>query len=131
MDEFTIRNPSSQRTNKNNDIVLDYQLRTQALGENSKLWQLLVNMADSKNGWEVFSNHTLPKEYKDMKPEVSLESWHDNIHNLIGSGRQATGNMSQVPVAAVSPIRKSISDLTDLTFSLIRSSGYTTGMSDP
>ena len=73
-----------------------------------KHWQLLVNMAGSKGGWEVFSNHTKPLKDREnpeddyASPEVSLESWHDDIHDLLGSGRGAAGNMTIVPIAAVS-----------------------------
>lgn len=99
MDEFTVRNPSGQATNRNNDLVLEYEMRTQDMGQTSKLWQLLVNMSTLEDGWETFSNHGVGA---DVSSEVSLESWHDDIHGMLGSGRGAAGNMGKVPVAAVS-----------------------------
>ena len=80
-----------------NDFVLDWKLRSQAVDENSKLWQLLVNLAEHKEGWDKFSNHT----DGGGDPEVSLESWHDNFHNLLGSGRNSSGNMAWTTVAGV------------------------------
>lgn len=78
--------------------MLEYQLRTQRLGQAGKLWQLLVNMANLDNGWDVFSRDTATGSTE----EVSLESWHDDIHNLIGSGRNAKGNMGMIEIAGVS-----------------------------
>ncbi|KAL9612930.1 MAG: hypothetical protein Q9167_002513 [Letrouitia subvulpina] len=100
LDFHTIRNPSSQRSRKNNDVVLEYQLRTQRLGQAGKLWQLLVNMADLKDGWDVFACDTATG----ATPEVSLESWHDDIHNLVGSGRNAKGSMGLLPQAGFDPV---------------------------
>lgn len=33
---------------------------------------------------------------------VSLESWHDNIHGLVGTGQNFAGHMGNPAIAAVS-----------------------------
>lgn len=98
-DQITIRTPGGAKTSRNNDIILDYELRSQVVEEQSKLLQMLVNLSDTKQGWDTFSNHTAGQ----APSEVSLESWHDNFHVLVGNGRgQVQGNMMFTAVAAVS-----------------------------
>ncbi|KAL9043739.1 MAG: hypothetical protein Q9214_003084 [Letrouitia sp. 1 TL-2023] len=49
---------------------------------------------------DVFSRDTATGSTE----EVSLESWHDDIHNLIGSGRNAKGNMGMIEIAGFDPM---------------------------
>lgn len=95
---MSIRAPSSRDATKNNELILDYALRSQAVEEHSKFLQMFLGMADSKSKWDTFSNHS----WTGANPATSLESWHDDIHYLIGEGRGgATGNMWHPEVAAV------------------------------
>lgn len=47
--------------------------------------------------WETFSNH----KAGNGNSTISLESWHDSIHNLVGSGIGSTGQMARPQVAGV------------------------------
>ena len=46
--------------------------------------------------WESFSNHI-----KGWSPVVSVESWHDDIHFLVGGGTGRAGQMTRPQVAGV------------------------------
>lgn len=103
MAEFTVRSPSGQLATKNNDVVLEYEMRTTNLGQSSHIWQLLVRLGSLTDSWDIFSNHGISRKFRGKHPpEISIEGWHDNIHNLLGTGRNAAGNMTMVPYAAVS-----------------------------
>lgn len=99
------------------------------MAENSKLWQLLVHLAEYEEGWDKFSND------KDGKrdAEVSLESWHDNFHNLLGGGRGSSGNMASTAIAGVSLSRRLFSaSITAYCYqSSTPSSGSITGNNHP
>lgn len=95
---MSIRAPSGSDAVKNNELVLDYALRSQAVEEHSKFLQMFLGMEDSKSQWDAFSNHS----WAGANPATSLESWHDDIHFLISEGRgKAAGNMYHPEVAAV------------------------------
>ncbi len=47
--------------------------------------------------WEAFSNHEAGKG----NSVVSIESWHDSIHLLVGTGNRASGHMAKSQVAGV------------------------------
>ena len=58
--------------------------------------------------WSAFASHYInedPKSYQESA--ISLESWHDAIHGLVGTGSWP-GHMGDPAIAAVSfPIRRS------------------------
>lgn len=51
--------------------------------------------------WSFFANHTASSA---QWATQSLEGWHDNIHNLVGSGKGRSGAMSDPSVAAFEPV---------------------------
>ena len=59
----------------------------------------MLNLPGTSQDWDTFAN----KDSKERPPrgEMSLESWHNNFHLLVGSGRSVAGNMSYTEVAAV------------------------------
>ena len=95
--ETTIDGPKGGAT-------LNQKIRRQAKPESAKVWQML-NPDEKDNQiriWETFANHyEKPGETKRWESNVSLESWHDDIHILVGSGDHNAGNMAKVPVAGV------------------------------
>ena len=50
--------------------------------------------------WDAFANHFSPKTGAYQESAISLESWHDDIHGLVGSGRYR-GHMGDPSIAAV------------------------------
>lgn len=57
--------------------------------------------------WRAFANHQQFKEETKIDgktyPTVSVESWHDGIHVLLGGGQDVAGHLGDPRVAAVSP----------------------------
>jgi hypothetical protein len=56
--------------------------------------------------WNYFANHSRVRGGAAWKVQAirSIESWHDNIHNLIGTGKNFTGHMGDPSVAAFDPL---------------------------
>ena len=95
---MTIRTPGGIKTERNNEVILDYELRSQVVGEQEKLLQMLLTLPGSDQHWDTFSDHSAYQP----KSEESLESWHDNFHVLVGQGRDGvSGNMYFTEVAGV------------------------------
>ena len=91
----------------------------------TKLWKLLApydekNSIDNRSRpWESFASHYVyepgtqepatepdpnkPGEFRFKRNDtsVSLESWHDHIHNLVGTGSGYGGHMADPAVAGV------------------------------
>jgi hypothetical protein len=103
----TVRTPD--RDGNSNDTRLDTFMKDQAQSLSNAMYILLNQTAPTQlHTWDQFANHWVDKVPIGNNPprwriDVSLESWHDNIHGLVGSGDRTSGHMSAVPVAAVSP----------------------------
>jgi hypothetical protein len=114
---------------KGDMVQLELRLRSQIVSIGTNLWKLLSEYTndDVHNNklrtWSSFSTHNVidPRTDKPIldgdnkrKPQhdtaVSLESWHDNIHGLIGTGQGYGGHMSDPSIAGVS----SLSSMTTL-----------------
>lgn len=85
----------------------------------TKLWKLLSRYSNEHNNeirsWGAFATHWVYDE-KTGRPivdangnlvyeeetSVSLETWHDDIHGLVGSGNPYRGHMSNPAIAGVS-----------------------------
>ena len=69
-----------------------------------KLFNLLSPHRDDKNvdtrTWESFASHRLSRGGS-SDTSISLESWHDNIHGLVGEG-SFLGHMGDPAIAGVS-----------------------------
>ena len=115
--DFTVRTPNAKgETNYDDDDDeewregLNLRIRRQAKSQSAKLWKLLSTYegtVDNKTRkWMSFANHWLGGRRNQnsdrLDSSISLESWHDDIHGLVGSGR-TTGHMGVVPFAAVRP----------------------------
>lgn len=116
--DFTLRTPNAKgETNYDDDAEnadkrrdgLNLNFRRQAKSQNAKLWKLLSTYERTKDNktreWMSFANHWVggSKESGDrLDSSVSLESWHDGIHGLVGTG-STTGHMGIIPFAAVRP----------------------------
>lgn len=79
-------------------------IQRQAKNASAKTWQLLNpdELNNASRSWEVFANHFITPGRSDRwASSVSLESWHDDIHILVGNGNKFAGNMIKVPIAGV------------------------------
>lgn len=116
--DLTTRAPRASREETRgisnyDDLEINIQRQAQAIATN--LWQLL-NPDETDGGektndlrsWDIFAKHhwddDVDDEEKDKLTKQSLESWHDNIHGLIGTGRGAPGHMGDPNVAAFDPV---------------------------
>jgi hypothetical protein len=114
---------------KGDKAQLELGLRRQIVSIGTNLWKLLSEYTNDGvhnnklRTWSSFSTHNLidprtdkpildgnnvPKYQRDTA--VSLESWHDKIHGLIGTGQGYGGHMADPSVAGVS----SLSSMTTL-----------------
>ena len=99
------------RDGKTNLDYLEKEIQSQAQNSATKVWHMLnPDIEGSDNStrendknrnevrtWESFSNHTKAN----WDAVVSIESWHDDIHVLVGSGGGYGGHMTRSQVAAV------------------------------
>ena len=103
----TVRSPERGPTNYS---ALNGTIQAQAQNSATKVWHMLNPDLDGSEKdlgsdgernrvrtWETFSNHHAG--HRD--PTISIESWHDYIHNLVGSGIGSTGQMTRPQVAGV------------------------------
>lgn len=117
--DYTVRAPS---TDGETDISrLELGLRRQIISIGTNLWKLLSEYTDDSQHnnqlrtWSSFSTHNVidprtdkPVLQRNGRPvyqtdtAVSLESWHDNIHGLIGTGQGYGGHMGDPAIAGVS-----------------------------
>ena len=88
-------------------LGLNFQSNAQMLS--TQLWQLLnpTSIDNTTRPWDKFANHYMYKVRRGpndfWEADTSLESWHDQIHGLVGSGSAGTdGHMGIVSVASVS-----------------------------
>ena len=114
--DFTVRTPNAKGETNYDDAAeewregLNLKIRRQAKSQSAKLWKLLSTYEGTEDNktrkWMSFANHWLGgqrNEHSDrLESSISLESWHDDIHGLVGTGR-TTGHMGVVPFAAVRP----------------------------
>ena len=69
-----------------------------------------LNWSDEKHknklrSWDAFATHNVngdPGVYQN-DTSISLESWHDDIHVLVGTGN-SSGHMGDPAIAAVRPL---------------------------
>lgn len=100
---------------------LNLRIRRQATNLSTKLWKLLSRYNTDIPGytneirtWESFANHLVSdprtrshevdekgKRLDTADTSISLESWHDDIHLLVGTGNGSKGHMASSGVAAV------------------------------
>ena len=102
---------------------LNLKIQRQAQNQSAKLWKLLSTYTyewkagdkldfrqewldrthdNTKRSWSAFATHTInnnPKVYQ-YDSSISLETWHDDIHNLVGTG-SSPGHMGDPSIAAV------------------------------
>lgn len=93
------------------------KIQRQAVQTSTKLWKLLSPYNKEHNNhqrpWAGFATHFVVDDegnqileegepiYQD-DTSVSLESWHDDIHTLVGTGYPYNGHMALPPTAGVS-----------------------------
>ena len=122
--KYTIRSPGPDgETNiygvdANDRTGLELRLQRQAKDSFTKLWKLLSRYSNEHNNemrtWTSFATHNVidPQTDKPVLDEdgdpiwqndtsVSLESWHDTIHGLIGTGVRYGGHMGNPAIAGV------------------------------
>ncbi|KAK4958258.1 hypothetical protein LTR10_004684 [Elasticomyces elasticus] len=112
--DYTARTPTVASKGESDYVFLEeaIQLQTQVMATN--IWHLLnpaeigLNQMTGRSvkinqakPWTVFASHAATS---DEFAAQSLESWHDNIHNLVGSGKGKAGAMSDPSVAAFEPV---------------------------
>lgn len=102
----TVRTPDQK--GNTDDAMLQDKIQRQYQGLSNALYYLLNPGKGGPDNrartWEAFANHFVNKVNSAQgfqPPSVSLESWHDQIHGLVGSGRSA-GHMNDPAVASVS-----------------------------
>ena len=117
--DYTIRAPSMD--GETDVSRLELGLRRQIISIGTNLWKLLSEYTndaehnDELRTWSSFSTHNVidPRTDKPVLQSngrpvhqtdtaVSLESWHDNIHTLIGTGQGYGGHMGNPAIAGVS-----------------------------
>jgi hypothetical protein len=92
---------------------LELRLRRQAMATVTNIWKLLSRYTDDEHDndvrpWSSFATHNVtdPRSGRVVAIQndtaVSLESWHDTMHGLIGTGVGYAGHMGVVGVAGVS-----------------------------
>ncbi|KAI9789436.1 MAG: hypothetical protein M1835_001679 [Candelina submexicana] len=88
------------------------KIQRQAQNTSTKLWKLLSRYnTESDNDmrtWEAFARHwkeghrgpdlDLDTDYQ-ADTSISLETWHDDIHDLVGAGNGWTGHMGDPSIA--------------------------------
>ena len=102
---------------------LNLKIQRQAQEMGAKLWKLLSSYewgeSDMRNpkkyqkswgdeahknknrSWDAFANHLINQQpWTHQESAISLESWHDAIHVIVGSGRYS-GHMGDTGIAAV------------------------------
>lgn len=113
--------------NSSDRAGLDLKIQRQAVTSVTKLWKLLSPYAPHTSAtdteaahnndtrtWKSFAAHNVVDPRTDRtvigrngrpvyNPDtaVSLESWHDTIHGLIGTGSQYSGHMGSPSIAGV------------------------------
>ncbi|KAK3069337.1 hypothetical protein LTR53_012400 [Teratosphaeriaceae sp. CCFEE 6253] len=112
--DHTARTPTVASGGESDYAFLEeaIQLQTQVMATN--IWHLLnpeevgVNLQtrervfiNQDKPWSVFASHAASR--REFAAQ-SLEGWHDNIHNLVGSGKGKSGAMSDPSVAAFEPV---------------------------
>ncbi|KAF4626854.1 hypothetical protein G7Y89_g11303 [Cudoniella acicularis] len=119
--DHTIR--SADESGETNPEILELNMQRQAISIGTNLWKLLSRYAhdnDRNNelrSWASFASHNIIDSatglpIKDPDGElayqddtsVSLESWHDNIHLLVGTGNHWVGHMGNPIIAGFDPI---------------------------
>ncbi|CAG8980482.1 hypothetical protein HYALB_00013118, partial [Hymenoscyphus albidus] len=118
--EHTVRTPG--RNGETSVANLELGIQRQTVSISTNLWKLLsryTNDGQHNNElrtWSSFSTHNVidPRTDKPIiqggdvvyqnDTAVSLESWHDNIHGLVGTGQNFAGHMGNPAIAAFDPI---------------------------
>ena len=94
-------------------------IQEQAQAQSAKLWKLLSSYQwevpqdrevkeyeegwdqekydNAMRGWVSFANHSVGGD-----SSISLESWHDDIHDFAGTGADVSGHMADRSIAGVS-----------------------------
>ncbi|KAK6086913.1 tyrosinase [Seiridium cupressi] len=114
--DYTTRTPSKGSTgaadSNYDDLEMKIQRQTQVLA--TSLWHMLNpeeigdnNITGQKvkvnqlRSWNLFANHdATSNEFATQ----SVESWHDAIHMLVGTGVGFSGHMSNPAIAAFDPV---------------------------
>jgi len=115
--ERTLRTPDA--AGESNDLYLNRKIRAQAQSMAIGLWLLLSpdtgDLYNPQRPWEVFATHAAFDEVSEAVKEkrnkqvlrsntgLSLESWHDNVHVLVGASDEpgVSGHMTIIAVASV------------------------------
>ena len=121
---YTIRTPGPDgETNLYDDGPsrregLNLKIQRQAISSSTKLWKLLSRYNkehdNETRSWASFASHYVidPQSQSPMidrngnpiyqsDTSISLESWHDDIHGLVGTGNGFRGHMGNPAVAGV------------------------------
>lgn len=115
--DITTRGPTASPDNARGDSnynFLELNIQRQVQESATSLWHLLnpaevgideatgqeIKINDLR-AWDVFAKH---HPDNGALSRQSLESWHDNIHNLVGTGVRHSGHMSDPSVAAFDPV---------------------------
>lgn len=117
--KHTVRGPTTRTKADTDEVYLDEAVQLQTRALTTYVWQMLnpeeeldVSGTGAKikvnewRPWNYFANHTRVPEDTAWKIRAirSIESWHDNIHNLIGTGKNYTGHMGDPSIAAFDPL---------------------------
>ena len=107
--DHSIRAPALNTTKSEvdtDDAYLEEKVQLQTRDLTRYVWQMLNPEEELETGesikinqlrsWNYFANNTSPAR--------SIESWRDNIHNLISTGNGFTGHMGDPAVAAFDPL---------------------------
>ncbi|KAH8657404.1 common central domain of tyrosinase-domain-containing protein [Tricladium varicosporioides] len=119
--DHTIRAPGPD--GENDDAFLNFSLQRQGVALGTNLWKFLSRYTsdgihnNALRTWNSFAAHDVydpdtaePVIGDDGEPlyqadtAVSLESWHDQIHGLIGTGQGYAGHMGVPTIAGFDPI---------------------------
>jgi hypothetical protein len=117
--EETVRTPGKDGKTDNN--FLNQVIQRQASSLATKMWKMLNPnefdvsvrtkakiMVNELRPWNSFANDTVfsANVGEERFATVSVESWHDGIHNMIGTGqvRDVTGQMGNARFAGFEPM---------------------------
>ena len=115
----TARTPNSNSKNENDHSAFNLTIQRNTANFATKLWQMLSPdqkgksldqekveiMINEERSWESFANDSESTDpiRGHIYATISVESWHNSLHGMIGTGKDGcTGHMGYPAYAAVS-----------------------------
>jgi tyrosinase len=118
--DVTIRTPTKANKGNSDYAKLETKIQQQTQVMATNIWHMLnpeelgedpitekpipTMKINQLRSWDDFASHAIQDpRFKGLTVQ-SIESWHDSIHNLIGTGDGYNGQMADTSVAAFDPV---------------------------